>query len=69
MRKPTSEELRMVVYFWQERRDLTRFVSWEELEPVLRVSHPHLLDAIERLRSAEKTVDAIVDSIGNEIEP
>jgi len=63
MEQVSDEELDMIRYFHKEKGDFTRYVEWEKLEPILRKSHPHLFDAIARLESAQKTLDAIIDSL------
>lgn len=59
----TEDDKAMISYFWTERGDMTRWVFWEEKLPDIEKELPHLIDAMRRLESAQKTLDAIVRSL------
>lgn len=60
-------EARTLHFFHHERGDLTRG-NWEQMEPILRRDFPQVIDALDRLRSAERTLDAVVDQMLAQVE-
>lgn len=58
-------ERAILQYFWREKRDVTRWVGWDddEFQAKLETYYPHLLAAVKNLEVAEKTLDAIVESL------
>ena len=61
--KLTEEDISCLQYFHQEKRDMTRWVGWEEAAPLIKEQYPHLWDAHQRMLSAERTLDIIVKSL------
>ena len=56
----TDEDRVMLRYFQREKGDMTRWVGWERVQPILQERYPELLKAQHDLEVAEKTLDAIV---------
>ena len=63
MSEVTNTDLVMVRYFIAEKGDVTRWIDWEERKAAIRAEYPHIIDAIERLDSAKRTLQAIVDTL------
>ena len=59
----TQSDLDMVQYFWKEKGDLTSWSSWEEKKPLFQKYFPELVAAWDSLQTAERTLDAVVDSL------
>lgn len=62
----TNSDLRSLVYYWQEKGDITRWVSWEEKKPLIKARFPEIVDALERFKSAEKTLDILIQNLDTE---
>jgi len=64
VKTPTEEEieeaLNTVHYFWQDKRDITRWMGWKEWEPWFRQNRPEITDAWDRYLSAIRTLNAIL---------
>lgn len=66
MNTPTLDEQKedfrnMVKYFWQEKGDIER---WSSFDRAFAEEHfPHVLDAWERHKKAEKILSLIVESL------
>jgi hypothetical protein len=58
--KLNAAEARGLSHFHAEKGDMTRSVCWAELKPQIRERFPQVLDAMERLASAQRTLDAVV---------
>jgi len=56
----------MICYFLKEKGDITRWGEWEERKADIEKEYPELIDALNRLIIAERTLKAIVDMIGND---
>lgn len=63
MSEVTNTDLVMVRYFIAEKGDVTRWIDWEARKSAIRAKYPHLVDAIDRLDSANRTLKAIVDTL------
>jgi len=50
----------------KEKGDITRWGEWEERKADIEKEYPELIDALNRLIIAERTLKAIVDMIGND---
>lgn len=61
--KLTHRDLSMIEYFHKMKGDITRWAQWEEKKPLIKEEYPELIDALERVEIAEKTLNKIVDSI------
>lgn len=62
----TNDDYLSIKYFINERGDTTRWTRWESRKPAIKEVHPELIDALERLQSAERTLKAVVDSLPSE---
>ena len=60
----TDEELEGEVatlrYFWQEKGDVTRYVGWEELRPVLRERRPEIVKAWDDYVESKRRLSAVL---------
>lgn len=63
IRRLTDEERCMLRYFHKERGDITRYVAWDELRPILERWHPELLKAHADLVAAERILDLVVKAL------
>jgi len=63
----TNEDIRSLVYFWQEKRDLERSVDWPILKPELEKEYPHLIHAWNDYKHAKIVLDMVVDKIAHEL--
>jgi len=59
----TADDYDAIEYFHREKGDITRWSRWEERKPIIREIHPELVDAIERLTAAERTLLAVVEFV------
>ncbi len=62
----TEEDRNMICYFIQEKGDIARWCDWEERRDIIAAEYPELIAALTSLKIAERTLDAIVERIGNE---
>lgn len=60
MRQLTAGDIRSLAYFHQEKGDMARYAYFEELRPALAAQFPEVLDAYDRLKIAQRTLDAVV---------
>jgi len=59
----TKQDLDMVRYFWQEKRDITRWCEWESKLPDFERERPEIPAAVRALIAAERTLNAICESL------
>ena len=59
----TEGDYNMVIYFWQEKGDITRWSSWEEKKPLFEKYHPELIKAMNDWTLAEKMLNLVIDSL------
>ena len=59
----TEEDVSIIQYFHQDKDDITRWAGWEECKQRIKGSHPELIQAIEQLTVAERTLNAIVKGL------
>jgi hypothetical protein len=62
----TEEDYRMVMYFYLEKGDVTRWCSWEDKQDLFKEKHPELLHAFKQVEIAEKTLNAVIEKICKE---
>jgi len=62
-RKVSTEDLRMIQYFWQEKGDLRRYCGWEEIQEDLQAQFPAIYDAWQRYRTAVETLNIVVGAL------
>lgn len=60
----TDEDRRMVHYFIKEKDDITRWCDWEARKGIIEAEYPELIAALRNLETAQRTLDAIVERIG-----
>ena len=53
-------------YFFK-RGDLDRWTSWKDQKPLIKAKHPELIDAIDRLEIAKKSVLVIYQHVMDEL--
>ena len=63
MDKLTEEDLNNLQYFWQEKEDLERFSSFEELKPLLEKEKPEVLKAWNDYKTSRKILDIVIDNL------
>jgi len=63
MSKLTADDAAMLEFFYSERGDMSRWVEWDRVKPLIRKEYPEVLDALERLNVAERTLDAVVNKM------
>lgn len=56
----TRSDLDMLVYFWEEKDDVTRFVDWERMQPELREKHPEIIKAWADYQTSRRTLTAVL---------
>jgi len=59
-----EQAMDMLLYFWTEKGDVTRYTKWGELEfmDMLRRERPEVIVAVEQLRVAERTLTAVLEA-------
>ena len=59
-----NEEQKMdLKYFWQEKGDLERLSSFEEMKPQIKKELPSLMRAWEDYKAIRQTLDIIIESL------
>jgi len=59
----TDDDKNMVDYFWKEKGDIERWVSWEERKSEIAKECPALVKAWEDYKAAEAILNIVVDSL------
>ena len=62
----TDSDRNMIVYFIQEKGDIERWSSWNERKVDIEAEYPELIAALKAVFIAKKTLNAIVEKIGND---
>jgi len=57
---------KMVVHYWEENRDITRYSSWDEIRDLVNEEYPDLVGAMMERTLAEMHIDDIVSRISQE---
>jgi hypothetical protein len=55
--KLTEEDKNMLMYFWREKGDPTRWCGWDKAKAIMEEEKHPYLDAWESLKRAEKIMD------------
>lgn len=63
MSKLTEQNLSDLQYFWQNKGDLERLCTFEELIPILQVERPEILKAWNDYKASKKILDIVMESI------
>lgn len=58
----TAEDVRLIKYF-HDKGDITRWVDWEAKKALVEKQYPEVIDALNRLTIAERTLRAVVEAI------
>ena len=58
----------MVRHFIRDRGDITRWSEWGEKYGAFKERHPELIDALDRVTSAERTLEAVLNNLPNDYE-
>ena len=64
--KLSDSDRRMIKYFITEKGDITRWCDWPEKKTLVAKIYPELIDALDRLKIAERTLKAVVEKIAQE---
>ena len=68
MEKLSDQDKAMIVYFWEEKGDLTRWCSWEEKKPMVEEEFPELIKALKDFDIAKKMISLTVRSISETVD-
>ena len=61
--KLTRDDKLMIRYFWEEYGDITKYVGFQELIPILEKEKPGLLKAIEDYKAIKAILDVLVSNL------
>ena len=59
----SASDVRTVIYFIQEKGDINRWTEWDKKKKAIAAKYPHLIEAIERVSVAERTLAAVLKDI------
>ena len=62
-KKLTEDQLSSIKYFWQDKGDLERYCSFEELKPALLEQKPEIIKAWNDYKTAVAILDAVIENI------
>jgi len=57
------EHIDMLLYFWKEKEDVTRYTDWgrPELMDELQKRYPEILHAVTQVEVAKRTLTAVLE--------
>ncbi len=58
-----NQHLAMIKYFWQEKRDIERYVGWESVASELYRRNPEIYNAYWDDLSAERLMSELVEKV------
>ena len=61
----TKSDIETLIYFWQEKRDIERITSFEELKPLIIKQIPMLLRLWDDYKSSISIMDIFVESLNS----
>lgn len=61
--KLTESDILMLKYFWEQKEDIERYGSFEEIKPLLKKHKPELLRAWKRYKSSRVELDNIISNL------
>ena len=61
-----NQHLAMIIYFWQKKRDIERYVEWKSVALELYRRNPEIYKAYCDCLSAERLMSELVEEIGLE---
>ena len=63
----TTEELydhlSMLRYFWQDKEDIERYCSWEEILPTIDKKRPDVVEAWKNYKRARAVLNAVMENL------
>lgn len=59
----TEQDINMIIYFAEEKGDIERWSEWESRKEEIGKVYPELIPAIKAKVIAERTLQAIINSI------
>lgn len=59
-RKVTHQDLIMLQYFWDNKRDLTRYCDFELIKEDLKTNYPGILSAFEKYKKSIRKVSEAI---------
>jgi hypothetical protein len=59
----TEEDLDMLKYFWEEKRDLESYRGYKRIEDQLKIERPDIYVFWEKYKQAEKALNIIFGSV------
>ena len=65
--KITNEDRGSILYFTTERWPITRWCDWEKRKDAVRQAYPELIASLDRLETENRTLQAILDKVSNDM--
>ena len=62
-----EEDIYSVIYFWEDKGDLDRMSSWDELRDDFAKEYPELIKAWDNYKTAARIMDIVVNSLKSEV--
>lgn len=59
----TANDYNMITFFHETNGDITRWSEWEKRKDVIQKFHPELIDAVNRLEIASRTLNSLIETI------
>lgn len=59
----TEQDRHDLVYFWTQKRDVTRWDGWETRKEVIRETNPEIVHAVEQIKMCERILDLAVKNL------
>ena len=57
----------MIVYYWEEKKDLERWSSWEIKLDMIKDEYPEIVKTWEDIKMSKKIMDALICKLKFEI--
>jgi hypothetical protein len=61
--KVTDDDITMIQYFFYDKGDITRWSQWEERKPIIAKEYPEIIQAMDNLNIAERTLRAVINQL------
>ena len=58
-----EEDLSMIKYFWENKRDIRSYAEFNDLVPTLRVERPEIIMALENYENSLLILDNVIKAI------
>lgn len=62
----TNHDRRMIVYFHQDKGDVTRWSYWKRCLPAIESEYPELIKALRDYEAAKNILDLVIAKIEND---